>query len=809
MTIDDKKKKRGKGVPSSAAQVTGASDKKKKTVKTRGKRQRVDDSAFRRAIVGVDVEPVEDVDSGSSVDASGSAYTVEHASSPPRWIDSLGVDTWGSEEALDAALVRDHMVSDASLKGVSSWKVLEDKGSWGVMHVGNPFTVAKFFDKQANVWFAVANLTANRTNAETLTLDGVGEPDLECGTQSCGTSSWSASTPLTILEAQRCHVQPGAFAIDPRGDVACDDDSVNNSSAATPRVPSLEQSTEWSQAVLVEANLVEDELYRPKVLVEATPLKPEGRRIHPFFWLLGLVAVLATVAGTTVALVYRSKANDEAHFPYVTHEEALEAFRNNLAVESLAALDNLTTPQGQAYKWLRSEDDNPLMQGDPEIRNRAMRQRFALATLYYATGGPQWKNHSRWLTQEHECTWYYDAKIQGPCQSDTSTIVGVGLTGNGLNGSLPSELSLLSSLTVLSIETNANLTGTIPKSLQHLTALSTLSLAGNELAGTLPELNATTAFLDLSGNRIQGSIPESYAALQDMESFVLLSNDLTGTIPWELLPSVSTINLADNQFHGSLGSHLGGLSRLTSLSLSLNQLNGTLPTELGLLRSAQLISLWHNRLSGPVPTHVGSLTHLTKLDLFSNQLTGPIPTELGLLKNLQVLYLEKNALTGTLPEKLLTGLPAMKTLSVQVNQLNGTIPRAIGSLSEIQYLYLKSNEFHGTVPTELGQLQDVMELFLNANQLTGTIPTELGMLTSLTELQLDTNLLKGPIPTQLGLLTRLSSLTLHGNPALTGRVPKQLCDLVDKYHLDLQVDCVVVRCLCHCTCINTTSTCQQ
>ena len=83
MTIDDKKKKRGKGVPSSAAQVTGASDKKKKTVKTRGKRQRVDDCAFRRAIVGVDVEPVEDVDSGSSVDASGSAYTVEHASSPP------------------------------------------------------------------------------------------------------------------------------------------------------------------------------------------------------------------------------------------------------------------------------------------------------------------------------------------------------------------------------------------------------------------------------------------------------------------------------------------------------------------------------------------------------------------------------------------------------------------------------------------------------------------------------------------------------------------------------------------------------
>lgn len=36
-------------------------------------------------------------------------------------------------------------------------------------------------------------------------------------------------------------------------------------------------------------------------------------------------------------------------------------------------------------------------------------QRFALATLYYATNGHNWDDNKKWLSDENECEWDSDA----------------------------------------------------------------------------------------------------------------------------------------------------------------------------------------------------------------------------------------------------------------------------------------------------------------------------------------------------------------------------------------------------------------
>ena len=54
-------------------------------------------------------------------------------------------------------------------------------------------------------------------------------------------------------------------------------------------------------------------------------------------------------------------------------------------------------PANQALVWLAtvvSDDETDLT------------QRFVLATLYYNTDGPQWKNNDNWLEQTEPCTWY-------------------------------------------------------------------------------------------------------------------------------------------------------------------------------------------------------------------------------------------------------------------------------------------------------------------------------------------------------------------------------------------------------------------
>jgi hypothetical protein len=72
------------------------------------------------------------------------------------------------------------------------------------------------------------------------------------------------------------------------------------------------------------------------------------------------------------------------------------------AVTDSSVLEDPSTPQGLAYRWLLDTDEAQI---DP-CTYATVQQRYALATFYYSTNGDDWTNDAGWLTGANECMWF-------------------------------------------------------------------------------------------------------------------------------------------------------------------------------------------------------------------------------------------------------------------------------------------------------------------------------------------------------------------------------------------------------------------
>ncbi|CAB9499886.1 leucine Rich Repeat [Seminavis robusta] len=413
------------------------------------------------------------------------------------------------------------------------------------------------------------------------------------------------------------------------------------------------------------------------------------------------------------------------------------------------ALRNASSPQSKALQWLlqdieyRHDDsnNNSTLQLLPYSEQRA-RQRFALATLFYATRGVGWQFQQHWLRQHdsiHECQWYtslsHETTTVSPCD-DQDQFVRLVLIGNILQGTIPPDLGYLTSLVELRLQGDnffnrdyQFLQGTIP----------------HELGERLTQLQ----FLDLSKNGLTGSIPHTLAHLTQLEVLLLLENQLSGTIP------------------------------LALLSCHYNDNNNTL-----------------------VELEKCPMQKLQEIRLYSNLLTGTLPAT-EWTRSLTVLDWSNNLFTGTLPTEL-AALPALRVLDLQNCLFTGVLPTTLGTFaqSQLEFLKLNDNRFTGVIPSELGQVSSLKWLLLKQNHLVGTIPTELGGLMGVAWLLLNHNRLSGTIPTEFGQLNSVRFLRLHEND-LTGQVPQDVCTLQANnwWFFLIQVDCDEVACDCRlCLC---------
>ena len=140
------------------------------------------------------------------------------------------------------------------------------------------------------------------------------------------------------------------------------------------------------------------------------------------------------------------------------------------------------TPQAQAYEWLAN---------DPSYwtyKNETILQRWVLAVLFYSTGGPDWENENfpvtfglgktPWLSYTDECQWESTNKgSNGRICDDNGEIFALHLQNIGLNGTIPTEIGLLTRLRLLFVDENVGLGGSIPTELGKLTRLEKVRLS--------------------------------------------------------------------------------------------------------------------------------------------------------------------------------------------------------------------------------------------------------------------------------------------------------------------------------------------
>jgi Leucine-rich repeat (LRR) protein len=159
-------------------------------------------------------------------------------------------------------------------------------------------------------------------------------------------------------------------------------------------------------------------------------------------------------------------------------------------------------------------------------------QRFAMAVLFFSTGGSSWDETLGWVKDDDECIWYQSR--DDVCVNETLQVLFSG--ANALKEVLPNNIALLTSLTWLYLSSNS-LTGSIPSEIGALTTLTLLDLSDNSLTGSIPNniaLLTSLTLLDLSDNSLTGSIPSDIGALTTLTFMNLFNNSLTGSIPISL-----------------------------------------------------------------------------------------------------------------------------------------------------------------------------------------------------------------------------------------------------------------------------------
>jgi hypothetical protein len=343
-----------------------------------------------------------------------------------------------------------------------------------------------------------------------------------------------------------------------------------------------------------------------------------------------------------------------------------------------------STPQNDALIWLA---ENPNLNDYSEAR---LIQRYILAVFYFSTNGDDWlycgrsdatcggdPDEASWLSESSECVWL---GIECTDNESVDRIFFSRTFGNNLNGTLPSELTFLSSLERIILQNNL-IRGTIPEFLGDISLLNTLILSGNPMEGTIPETM-------LLKSKFLGTIHLSRGGFD-------------GTIPSELaLPPVSDLRLDENYFSSAI------------------------PTELGSITSLRILDLQFNQLSGVLPSSLLNLTNLVTLRVNDNKLLGTIPATIGQMTNLAEIWMNATIIGGTLPETLYT-LPHLTNLNLGGSDFSGTLSELVGSLSELRFLKIQDNRFSGPLPVSLSNLTRLNYLILHGNDLTGTISTVL------------------------------------------------------------------------------------
>eukprot|EP00579_Thalassiosira_antarctica_P012818 CAMPEP_0201934276 /NCGR_PEP_ID=MMETSP0903-20130614/33277_1 /ASSEMBLY_ACC=CAM_ASM_000552 /TAXON_ID=420261 /ORGANISM="Thalassiosira antarctica, Strain CCMP982" /LENGTH=436 /DNA_ID=CAMNT_0048474449 /DNA_START=37 /DNA_END=1347 /DNA_ORIENTATION=+ len=237
----------------------------------------------------------------------------------------------------------------------------------------------------------------------------------------------------------------------------------------------------------------------------------------------------------------------------------------------------------RALHWLAHEDESSANLSDDGY-DRGLLQRYALATIYFATGGDDWKECSqkkqssnnpdsicesddeRYLSPFSHLKW---TGINGK----NGQVTWLDLSGRGLNSRtfLPLEVTLLSpSLELFWVSENDQLEGSLPNYLHEFQSLVSLSAYKTSVSGTIPESIYT-------------------------------------------LPKLNSIRLYKSKFEGTISTQIGKLAELKWFWIHENEFTGSVPTEIGQLSKLEGVTLYGNKFT-PIENKDDTESHITPIE---------------------------------------------------------------------------------------------------------------------------------------------------------------------------------------------------
>jgi len=263
--------------------------------------------------------------------------------------------------------------------------------------------------------------------------------------------------------------------------------------------------------------------------------------------------------------------------------------------------------------------------GGPQCQFNSNTDSLALVAFYNSTNGSLWKE--AWDLNSPMDDWI------GVGLNDERRVFTLNNIKIDQEGAIPSDLTHLSELEVLSISGLMLQDGGFMDNIHGLQKLRVLEIDSTNLGGQLPEAVGqlkSLEYLKIAASNLAGNISSSIGSLTNLEIIILSGNALSGDIPSELwnLVNLRGIILEQNELTGGISSDIKNLIHLEQFKVRFNNFEGNIPSELGMLPNMYRLDLGSNNFTGEIPASFGMNPVLKQISLYGNDLSGCIPSSL-------------------------------------------------------------------------------------------------------------------------------------------------------------------------------------